>query len=208
MNTRTRRHAGSSAPIGIWRAAAIALACATAACSNSPSVTPADLNRAYEDALEQTSNAADFAPGADAAPLARLREFFVDMDAASVATAAQVYAPDAVLYDNLAVVYGASDIEAYFTKAVGEVDGLQVEFQQTTRAGIDYYIRWRMTIVSESLSPGQPLVSYGMTHFRFDEQGRVLLHRDFWDAASGLYEYLPVVGGLITRLRETLGELP
>jgi hypothetical protein len=33
-----------------------------------------------------------------------------------------------------------------------------------------------------------------MTHLRFDESGRVVLHQDFWDSAAGLYRNLPVVG--------------
>jgi len=32
----------------------------------------------------------------------------------------------------------------------------------------------------------------------------VLLHRDFWDASTGLYEYLPWVGALLERLRAAL----
>ncbi len=168
------------------------------------------LNTAYEQALAATAGPAAATPpagsAAEAAMLQRLQEYFASMDAASVATrTTSVYAADAVLYDNLAVVYGVDDIEAYFTKAVTEADGLQVSFQQVARAGDDFYVRWQMAIASEALSPGDPLVSYGVTHFRFDADGRVILHRDFWDAASGLYEHLPVAGGLIYRLRNLLG---
>jgi hypothetical protein len=45
------------------------------------------------------------------------------------------------------------------------------------------------------------MVSYGVTHFRFDEAGRVLLHKDFWDAGTGLHEYVPGVGALVRRVR-------
>ena len=37
----------------------------------------------------------------------------------------------------------------------------------------------------------------GATHLRFAADGRVSLHRDYWDAAEELYEKLPVVGGLM-----------
>jgi len=168
------------------------------------------LNTAYEDALSSTelAGAAAPAPGtaAEQKMLERLETYFKNMTAATVsAETAQVYAPDGILYDNLAVVSGADAIERYFLKAVDEADSLKIEFLQVARAGSDYYIRWRMLIGSEALSPDGPLVSYGVTHFRFDSEGRVLMHRDFWDAASGLYEYLPVAGGLVYRLRNMLG---
>ena len=41
----------------------------------------------------------------------------------------------------------------------------------------------------------------GATHLRFAADGRVSLHRDYWDAAEELYEKLPVVGGLMRWLK-------
>lgn len=41
----------------------------------------------------------------------------------------------------------------------------------------------------------------GATRLHFDEQGRVELHRDYWDAAEELYEKLPLVGGLMRWLK-------
>lgn len=41
----------------------------------------------------------------------------------------------------------------------------------------------------------------GATHLMWDAQGRVSLHRDYWDAAEELYEKLPVVGGLMRWLK-------
>jgi hypothetical protein len=120
------------------------------------------------------------------------------------AQTATVYAPEAWLYDNLAIVSGAEAIEAYFLGSLANARGLSVEFLQVTRDGPDYFIRWRMSVDVASLNDGQPMVSYGMTQFRFDPQGRVLVHRDFWDAATGLYEYLPGFGGLVRRARGAL----
>jgi hypothetical protein len=37
-----------------------------------------------------------------------------------------------------------------------------------------------------------------------DDQGRVSLHRDYWDAAEELYEKLPVVGALMRWLRRRI----
>ena len=36
-----------------------------------------------------------------------------------------------------------------------------------------------------------------MTHVRFDDQGRVLFHQDYWDAGSVVYERVPVLGSLV-----------
>jgi hypothetical protein len=181
------------------------------ACSEPPGPTPEGLNEAYEAALDATAApvAKIFEEGSpeERAALDRLSDYFVQMTPDSVASdTASVYSPDAFLYDNLAAVQGLDNIRSYFTKAASEVDELTVEFLQVARSDEDYFIRWRMTIVAPNLDDSGALVSYGMTQFRFDSDGRVLLHRDFWDAATGLYEYLPVLGGLVARTRGTLAE--
>lgn len=172
---------------------------------------PAEMNRAYEQTLVLTAppKSVVFVSGSaeEQAALARLEAYFAAMTAASVRDqTALVYAPEAWLYDNLAIVSGAPAIEKYFAKAAADVRALSVEFLQTTHDGPDYFVRWRMSVEAEALNDGQPMVSYGITQFRFDEQGRVLVHRDFWDAATGLYEYIPGLGGMILSLRSRLAD--
>jgi hypothetical protein len=84
---------------------------------------------------------------------------------------------------------------------MARVQALQVEFLDVARSGPDYFVRWRMTVRSERLNGGEPMVSYGVTHFRFDAAGRILLHKDFWDAGTGLHEYLPGIGSLLRGVR-------
>ena len=43
----------------------------------------------------------------------------------------------------------------------------------------------------------------GMTRFEFAEDGRVLYHRDYWDA-SQLYEQIPIAGRIIGFLRKKM----
>ena len=191
----------------LWLTLAAALL--ISACESPANLSASDLNAAYEEALADTSNAVVLSADDELAALERLQAYFADMTPASARDeTASVYAPDAILYDNLAVISGVHDIEDYFVKAATEADSLGVEFLQVASDGADYYVRWRMIIGSESLSPDEPLKSYGVSHFRFAPDGKVLLHRDFWDAASGLYEYLPVVGGIVRRLRAVLGAAP
>jgi len=44
----------------------------------------------------------------------------------------------------------------------------------------------------------------GGTHLVFNDQGRVTLHRDYWDAAEELYEKLPMVGALMRWLKRRI----
>lgn len=168
-------------------------------------MTGAELDASYLGALEESAGHArrmDEDPERLQAAVAGVREYFRDVTSASVRElTAQVYAPDAYLNDNLAAVRGADAIETYFLGAVESAAVLRIEFLATAVDGIDVYVRWRMHMEVPALNRGEPMISYGMTQFRFDEAGRALLHKDFWDSGSGFFEYMPVLGRVIRRLR-------
>ena len=44
----------------------------------------------------------------------------------------------------------------------------------------------------------------GVSHLRFDADGRVDYHRDYWDAAEELYFRLPLLGGVLRALQRRL----
>jgi hypothetical protein len=124
------------------------------------------------------------------------------MTPASVnASATRVYAPSAYLNDTLVAIEGADKIRDYFARSAERTRALKVQFLEVARTGIDYYVRWEMTIDAPGLGGGQPVVSYGVSQLRFDPQGRILIHKDFWDSATGLWEYAPIVGPVLRRAR-------
>ena len=44
----------------------------------------------------------------------------------------------------------------------------------------------------------------GSTHLVFGADGRVVEHRDYWDAAEQLYEKLPLIGGVLRLLKRSM----
>jgi hypothetical protein len=119
--------------------ALLLMAMGLAACGRPAGPTPAQMASAYEEILVLTAppKSAVFASGSveEQAALARLKAYFATMTAESVRNdTAAVYAVDAWLYDNLAIVSGASAIEKYFAKAAADVSALSVDFLQVTLA--------------------------------------------------------------------------
>ncbi len=172
----------------------------------SAGITAEELDASYARALEATETRAfaGFAnePERLSAAVAQVERFFSNVSQESVRELTrQVYAEDAYLNDTLAAVQGAAAIEAYFVEAVSGDRALQVEFLGTAVDGVDVYVRWRMAMTAPSLNRGEPIHSHGVTQFRFDDDNRVLLHKDFWDSGSGFYEHMPVLGRVIRRLR-------
>jgi len=51
---------------------------------------------------------------------------------------------------------------------------------------------------------GEAQVMRGVSHLKFDPDGKVNYHRDYWDAAEELYMKLPAIGTLMRGLRRML----
>ncbi len=145
-----------------------------AACGRAP-VSLQELNASYERALERSAPlAVVHEPGSDAQQAAfdRLQTYFTNMSAASVREqTAQVYAPEAYLNDTLVGIDGVARIEAYFGHTMQDTRVLNVRFIDKAQAGIDYFVRWEMTVEHGSLAGGEPILSYGVTQFPFRQRG-------------------------------------
>jgi len=116
----------------------------------------------------------------------------------------KVYAADAYLDDTLAVHHGAAEIEAYFARTSETMTHYEVEIADIARSGDDYYIRWTMVFAAPALSNGQPVHSVGISQVRFNRDGKVAFHQDFWDAGKNFFAHLPVVGGAVGYVRKRL----
>jgi hypothetical protein len=169
-------------------------------------LTRQELHQAYSQALAATVAQARTDWRADTAALdaavGRLKDYYKEVTQESVAELTRlVYADNAYLCDTLHIAHGADEIEAYFRKTAERVSAMRVDILDYTNAGREVYARWTMTIAAPELENGRPVTTFGLSHFRFDAEGKVILHQDFWDASAGFFEQLPVLGGILSRIR-------
>ena len=111
--------------------------------------------------------------------------------------ALKVYSSDAYLDDTLAVHHGAAEIEAYFIKTSETMTDYHLSVDDVAKSGNDYYFRWTMKFAAPALSGGKPITSVGISQIRFNREGKVAFHQDFWDSGKNFYAHLPVIGGAV-----------
>ena len=118
----------------------------------------------------------------------------------------EVYSDDAFLDDTLVVKRGVQNIEQYFLKTAKNMTTYKTTIDDIARSGDDYYVRWTMIFAAEGFSGGNPVHSVGITHIRFNKEGKVAVHQDYWDAAKNFYAHLPVAGGVIGFIQKKLNK--
>ena len=126
----------------------------------------------------------------------RLKLFLSRIDAESVRNnTLSVYAPDAYLNDTLVSRRGSSNIQSYFLATVEAAESITANIEDVTRSADGfYYVRWTMDVRMKKVAAGETIRTLGITLVRFDDQGRVLIHQDYWDSAAGLWDHVPGLG--------------
>lgn len=164
---------------------------------------------AYRAALAaaRTNTPAPFARGSaqETAALAQVKALFADLSEANArARVREVYAADAFFNDTLKTLHGVDAIEAYVVRSAQAAESVTTIFEDMAESNGDYYLRWVMDIRFKKFRRGETTRTIGITHLRFNPQGKVVLHQDYWDSAAGLYQHVPVVGGMIRFIQRRL----
>jgi hypothetical protein len=110
-----------------------------------------------------------------------------------------VYAPRARFKDPFNEVQGLPAIEVVFAHMFRTVSSPRFVVTSQMVQGDQAFLVWDFRFQFKGQQEVQTI--RGASHLRFDAQGLVLDHRDYWDAAEELYEKLPVLGSVMRWLK-------
>jgi steroid delta-isomerase len=130
--------------------------------------------------------------------------FYEALSPQSVGQLEQLYAPDAQFKDPFNEVRGHAAIRRIFEHMFRQLDAPRFVVESAACEGDVAFVRWTMSYRSRSRRAAREQHIRGCTELRFDAQGRIARHRDYWDAAEELYEKLPLLGMVMRWLRRRL----
>jgi ketosteroid isomerase-like protein len=126
----------------------------------------------------------------------RVKQFFETLSPADVARLSDFYAPQAYFKDPFNEVQGVAAIGRIFEHMFVQVGAPRFIVREAVAQGDDAFLTWDFLFRSERLGNREQVIR-GASHLKFDADGRVKYHRDYWDAAEELYEKIPFLGGLM-----------
>jgi ketosteroid isomerase-like protein len=130
----------------------------------------------------------------------RVVAFFEAIKPESVARLGELYSPEADFKDPFNEVRGVPAIAGIFAHMFVALEAPRFVVNDIVVQGDQAFLTWDFLFRFRRLREGEQRVR-GASHLRFAPDGRIALHRDYWDAAEELYEKLPLVGALMRWLR-------
>lgn len=132
--------------------------------------------------------------------LQALAHWFETLTPATLARLPEFYAADARFKDPFNEVQGHAAIVRVFEHMYVSLREPRFVVRERFGAGDDAFLAWDFLFRFRRGDDREQCVR-GATHLKFGPDGRVLLHRDYWDAAEELYEKLPAIGSLMRWLK-------
>jgi len=131
----------------------------------------------------------------------QIANYFENISPASVGKIKELYSPTARFKDPFNDVKGIAEIERIFQHMFVSLAEPRFVVIEEIVDGSQAFLTWEFRFKFRRFDTQTEQVVLGTTHLVLDAQGRVCLHRDYWDAAEELYEKLPVVGSLMRWLK-------
>lgn len=131
----------------------------------------------------------------------RLAQFYEQITPAHLTQLGAHYASDARFKDPFNEVQGIAAIARVFEHMFANLT--EPHFVITTQVveGQQAFLTWEFRFHFKRWNTHTAQCIRGATHVRFNPQGLIELHRDYWDAAEELYEKLPAIGALMRWMR-------
>lgn len=129
----------------------------------------------------------------------RVARFYETLSPQTLSTLDTVYSAQARFIDPFNDVRGIRAIDAIFRHMFEVAEAPRFHVGSRFANGRAAVLGWRF----ELGIGGRPVAIDGLSELHFDGDGRIALHRDYWDAAA-LYDRLPWIGALTRPLRRRL----
>jgi steroid delta-isomerase len=134
--------------------------------------------------------------------VAAVAAFYETLAPHTLATLEAVYAPDARFIDPFNDASGHAAIRGVFEHMFETVDQPRFEVTDALAQGNRAFLLWDFHFKRRARAQEHRI--HGTSFLRFGEDGRIALHRDYWDPARELYETAPVLGGVLRWLRRRM----
>jgi len=190
---------------------AIVLAGVLAGCASSSSTmhTQTVPDAGYKAALERTDPAKFALPGpgsdAEVAMLGRFEALFTNYSYENLeVNIERVYAPDVYFRDAFKQFDSAAGVKKYILAGLAPLDACEFVFNRIIRSEGEFYVDWTMRLDFKKTPPGTWEETIGMTHIRFNSEGQVIFHQDYWDPTDIVYRRIPIARQLIAYVKKKL----
>lgn len=135
--------------------------------------------------------------------LSRYLRLFEDLTPATIGELSSLTTADVVFRDPFNDTRGQEAMQRVFEQMFRDVRDPRFRIIRVLSNDAFCFVNWQFTGRIRGLR--EPVDFTGMSEIRLASNGLVSRHIDYWDAASEIYQKLPLLGWVVKRLKTKLG---
>ena len=135
----------------------------------------------------------------------RVKQAYRSLGPDNLTTVESLYTDDVYFEDPSHGVQGKAALIKYFTNQFQNLMNCSFKFHQTITNGSDIFLAWTMFVKHPRLNGGEMIRVEGASYLK-TRNGKIYYHRDYFDLGALLYEQLPLLSGVVTKIKQRLGQ--
>ena len=116
----------------------------------------------------------------------------------------EFYADNVKFEDPIGSHDGVEATKKYYENLYKNVESIRFDFSNHVCSENQCVSMWTMHLKAKGLNGGEPISVIGNSFFKFNAQGKVEYHRDYFDMGEFIYERIPVLKNIINFVKERL----
>lgn len=135
----------------------------------------------------------------------RVRKAYQTLGSNNLDVVETLYSADVYFEDPSHAIQGKPALLKYFSRMFLNLKDCQFKFHKTISNGTDIFMSWTMFLNHPRLDRGKTIRVEGASYLR-TRNGKIYYHRDYFDMGAMVYENLPLLGRIVQRIKQRLGQ--
>lgn len=132
--------------------------------------------------------------------------FYNSLNANNLGSLAALYHPDVVFCDPVHQISGLPALRDYFAHAYARLTESHFHVQSMAASSQTGFVSWQMRIRHPAIAQGNEILVDGCSELRWQEDGFIIAHRDYYDLTQMVYQHLPVIGWLTSKVKQQMAK--
>jgi limonene-1,2-epoxide hydrolase len=125
-----------------------------------------------------------------------------DLAGKDMAIIGDVYSNDIEFIDPAHRVKGIAELTHYFNNTMANVTECRFDIHSINEQAQGAFVTWTMYCAHPKLNKGKTFAVEGVSDLRFAD--KITYHRDYFDLGAMLYEQVPLLGGIVRKVKHAL----
>lgn len=127
----------------------------------------------------------------------KVKKFFEELSINNMDLIDEFYASDVRFIDPIVTLETREELKAYYASMYSDTESVSFVITSEVIDGNEHVVAWDMTYTTRQMNRGKPINVSGVSHIRFNKEGKAVYHRDYFDMGAMFYKHVPFVRGMV-----------